>query len=101
MLAAYAVGPAILIPALGSHAVGGVVALIFATAAIAGLIDGLTFRPTWSLPILAGVGFEIAKMLYFNDGTFVYALGAAATAGVAMAIGTALHTEPSRREARA
>ncbi len=100
MLAVYAVAPAVLIPAFSPNAVGAVIALIFGTAAIAGLIDGLTFRPTWSLPILAGVGFLIAKALYFNDGTFIYAIGATATAGVATFVAGAVRKKPSASETR-
>ena len=61
--------------------------LIFATAAIAGFVDGLIYRFTWSLPILAGFGFGIAKWLYFNDGTFIYALGCTVVAAAAAAAG--------------
>lgn len=100
MIAVYALGPLALIP-VGSVAL--VVAFIFATAAIAGLIDGLTYRFTWSLPILAGVGFMIAKMLYFNDGTFIYAFGcflaAAAGVGIGNAINPAPESEPDLAEA--
>lgn len=88
MFAAYVLGPLVLIPAFGGQrAVVPVLILIFATAAIAGFVDGLTYRFTWSLPILAGFGFGIAKWLYFNDGTFIYALGCTVVAAVAAAAG--------------
>lgn len=89
MIAVYVIGPLLLIPAFGNAAVGPVIGLIFGTALIAGLIDGATFRFTWSLPILAGVGFGIAKILYFNDGTFIYAFGAFCTAALGAWIGSA------------
>lgn len=87
-VAAYVIGPLLLIPAVSSP--WPVVAYIFAVAAIAGLIDGIAFRPNWSLPLLAGFGFWIAKALYFNDGTFIYVLGAALTCAAAMGIGRVL-----------
>ena len=88
MLATYAIGPLLLIPAVSTP--WPVVAFIFAVAAVAGLIDGFAFRPNWSLPILAGVGFWVAKVLYFNDGTFIYALGAAVACAAAMGLARAL-----------
>lgn len=76
MLAVYLIGPWIGIPLAGANAAGVMIALIFGTALTAGVIDGATFRPTLSLPILAGVGFLFSKVLYFNDGTFIYCIGA-------------------------
>lgn len=77
MFAVYLLGPLILIPAAGEdHAVAVSIALIFGAAAVFGFIDGWTYRPTWSLPVLAGVAFLAAKLLYFNDGTVIYFLGA-------------------------
>ena len=96
-IAAYVVGPFLLIPIAGSP--WHIVAFIFAVAAFAGLIDGFAFRPNWSLPILAGVGFWIAKVLYFNDGTFIYALGAAATCAAAMGLSRLLSVSPSTSNA--
>lgn len=76
MFAVFLLGPLVLIPAAGeNHAVAASIALIFGTAAVFGFIDGWTYRPTWSLPILAGVAFLGAKLLYFNDGTVIYFLG--------------------------
>ena len=97
MLAVYAVGPLLLIPAVSTP--WPVVGFIFAVAAAAGLIDGFAFRPNWSLTILAGVGFWIAKVLYFNDGTFIYALGAAATCAAAMGLSRLLSVSPSTSNA--
>ena len=95
MVLAYVLVPLILIPAFGSDkALIPVLVFLFGNAAVAGFIDGWTFRNTFSLPILAGVGFWLAKVLYFNDGTFLYALGCAATAAIAMFAGQALSKEP-------
>lgn len=76
MFAVFLLGPLVLIPAVGEENAGVPTAgLILGTAALFGFIDGWTFRPTWSLPILAGVGFLAAKLLYFNDGTVIYFIG--------------------------
>ncbi|MDN8605794.1 hypothetical protein Q0N48_07290 [Corynebacterium ureicelerivorans] len=98
-IAAYVVGPFLLIPIVGSP--WHIVAFIFAVAAFAGLIDGFAFRPTLSLPLLAGVGFLIAKTLYFNDGTFIYALGAVATCAAATGIVRLVRESPSQSDAEA
>lgn len=97
MFAAYALGPLLLIPAVSSP--WPVVAYIFAVAAIAGLIDGIAFRPNWSLPLLTGVGFWIAKALYFNDGTFIYAIGVTLTCAAAMGLGSLVGGSSSRSNA--
>lgn len=77
MFAVYLLGPLILIPAVGEDkAVAPSIALILGSAAVFGFIDGWTYRFTWSLPILAGVAFLAAKLLYFNDGTVIYFMGA-------------------------
>mgnify|MGYP007086023846 FL=1 len=77
MITVYLLAPLVLIPAVGEdNAAIPSIGLIFGTAALFGFIDGWTFRPTWSLPILAGVGFLLAKLLYFNDGTVIYFIGA-------------------------
>ncbi len=76
MFAVYLLGPLVLIPAVGEENAGVPTAgLVLGTAALFGFIDGWTFRPTWSLPFLAGVGFMAAKLLYFNDGTVIYFIG--------------------------
>lgn len=91
MIAVYVLAPLLVIPAAGEQsAPGAMIALIFATAAVFGFVDGLTFRFTWSLPILAGVGFWLAKTLYLNDGTFLYLLGCVAIAAIAGAAGAAI-----------
>jgi len=96
VIAAYVVGPLVLIP-LGSVAL--VIAFIFATAAIAGLIDGYTHPFTWSLPFFTGAGFAIAKILYFNDRTFIYAFGCFLLTAAAAGIGAALSPKaPARPE---
>lgn len=98
-VAAYIVGPLLLIPAFGGDAaVIPVIIFIFAAAAIAGFVDGATYRFTWSLPILVGVGFFIAKALYFNDGTFIYGLGCVAVAAAAGGLGAGVgkHHAPGR-----
>lgn len=92
MIALYVIAPLVVIPAVGEQAApGAVITLVFGVAAIFGFVDGLTFRFTWSLPILAGVGFWLAKTLYLNDGTFVYLLGCVVIAAVASAAGQALN----------
>ncbi|UIZ93227.1 hypothetical protein JZY91_05805 [Corynebacterium sp. CNCTC7651] len=93
MLVAYIFGPWLLIPAFGGgdSAVVPIIAFIFGVAAVAGFVDGATFRTTASLPILAGVGFWVAKALYFNDGTFLYLIGCVATAWLAMLAGSQLN----------
>lgn len=90
MFAVYLIGPWILIPLAGASAVPAAVALIFGTAFIAGLIDASTFRPTLSLPILAGIAFLLSKALYFNDGTFIYFVGVCLAAGVGVGLGALL-----------
>lgn len=90
MIAVYLLGPLLLIPAFGAQGAVPVLILIFGTAALAGLIDGFTYRFTWSLPVLAGVGFLLAKALYFNDDTFIYALGCGFTAALTAWIGSLL-----------
>ncbi len=81
VLLAYALGPLLLIPLVSDP--WPVVGYIFTVAAIAGLVDGLYFRPTWSLPIVAAAGFWIAQLLYFNDGTRIYSFGVIAVCAVA------------------
>ncbi|MGV0372452.1 hypothetical protein ACUY2A_03540 [Corynebacterium pilbarense] len=97
MFAAYALGPLLLIPAVSSP--WPVVAYIFAVAIIAGLIDGIAFRPNWSLPLLTGVGFWIAKALYFNDGTFFYSIAVTLTCAAAMGLGSLVGGISSRSNA--
>lgn len=92
MIAIYVLAPLLVIPAAGEQAApGAMIALIFATAAVFGFIDGLTYRFTWSLPILAGVGFWVAKTLFLNDGTFIYLLACFLIAAAADAAGSAIH----------
>ena len=98
-VAAYALGPLLLIPAVSSP--WPVVAYIFAVAAIAGLIDGIAFRPNWSLPLLAGFGFWIAKALYFNDGTFIYSIAVTLACAAAVWVGSLVGGSSSRSKAEA
>lgn len=90
MLAVYALAPAAVIPLAGGHAVPASIALVFGIAALFGLVDGLSFRFTWSLPLLAGLGFFIAKLLYFNDDATIYILGCVLAAAVAAWAGSAI-----------
>lgn len=90
MLAVYALAPAAVIPLAGGHAVPASIALVFGVAALFGLVDGLSFRFTWSLPLLAGLGFFIAKLLYFNDDATIYTLGCVLAAAVAAWAGSAI-----------
>ncbi|MEH0146188.1 hypothetical protein V6D40_00710 [Corynebacterium sp. Q4381] len=90
MIATYVLAPLLIIPAAGEQsAPTAVIALVFGAAAVFGFVDGWTFRFTWSLPILAGVGFWLAKTLYLNDGTFIYLLGCVVIAALAGALGSA------------
>lgn len=99
MLTVYVLGPWLLIPLAGEHAVGAVIALILGTGFAAGVADGATYRPTLSLPILAGIGFLLAKALYFNDGTFIYAIGAGLACGAGLAAGRAIRAVTGERKA--
>ena len=46
-----------------------------------------------------GAGFAIAKILYFNDGTFIYAFGCFLLTAAAAGIGAALSPKaPARPE---
>lgn len=88
VLVAYALGPLLLIPLVSGP--WPVVVFIFAVAAIAGLVDGLFFRPTWSLPIVAAGGFWIAQLLYFNDEARFYLLGVIGVCALAAWVGSPL-----------
>lgn len=73
MFAVYLLGPLVLIPAVGEENAGAPTAgLILGTAALFGFIDGWTYRPTWSLPFIAGLAFMFAKLLYFNDAVIYF-----------------------------
>lgn len=96
MVAVYVLGPLAVIPLFGQTAATAVIVLIFGTAFIAGLIDALTFRFTWSLPVIAVAGFALAKALYFNDGTFIYALGCFALAAAGGGVGAAVAKKRAR-----
>ena len=73
MFAVYLLGPLVLIPAFGEENAGAPTAgLILGTAALFGFIDGWTYRPTWSLPFIAGLAFMVAKLLYFNDAVIYF-----------------------------
>ena len=73
MFAVYLLGPLVLIPAVGEQNAGAPTAgLILGTAALFGFIDGWTYRPTWSLPFIAGLAFMVAKLLYFNDAVIYF-----------------------------
>lgn len=97
MVAAYALGPLLLIPAV--HSPWPVVGFIFAVAAAAGFVDGIAFRPNWSLPLLAGVGFWISKALYFNDGTFIYSIAVTLVCAAAMWVGSLVGGSSSKSKA--
>lgn len=91
MFAVYLLGPLVIIPAVGEeNAVIPSIALILGAAAIFGFIDGWTYRPTWSFPVLAGVAFLAAKLLYFNDGTVIYFMGAVLVAAASTFLAGAL-----------
>lgn len=99
MLAAYALGPLLLIPLVSNPWV--MVGFIFAVAIIAGIADGIAFRPTLSLPLLTGVGFWISKALYFNDGTFIYSIAVTLVCAAAMWVGSLVGGSSSRSKAEA
>lgn len=96
MLAVYLLAPAAVIPLAGAHAVPASIALVFGTGALFGLVDGLSFRFTWSLPLLAGLGFFVAKLLYFNDDATIYTLGCVLTAALAAWAGGAISGRGAR-----
>ena len=87
LLAAYVLVPLVLIPAAGSSAPAATIVFLFGTAGLVSLIDATLFRPTYSIPLLCGVGFWLAKVLYLNEGTFVYGLGCVVIAGVCSWLG--------------
>lgn len=97
MFAAYALGPLLLIPLVRNPWV--MVGFIFGVAIITGLIDGIAFRRNWSLPLLTGVGFWIAKALYFNDGTFFYSIAVTLICAAAMGLGSLVGGSSSRSKA--
>ena len=85
------IGPLVLIPALGGQdAVIPVFVLMFGASLVAGLVDGLFYRPNATLALIAGGAFVGAKALYFNDGTLIYAFACGALATLGMGIGGAV-----------
>lgn len=92
VVAAYAVIPALLIPVASTAWI--LVAFIFAVAFIAGLIDGFCFRPSWTLPLSTAGGFWLAKILYFNDGTFIYVIGVTVVSALTAWIVSLLRKRP-------
>ena len=87
LLAAYVLVPLVLIPAAGSSAPAATIVFLFGTAGLVSLIDATWYRPTYSIPLLCGVGFWLAKVLYLNEGTFVYGIGCVAIAGLCSWLG--------------
>lgn len=58
---------------LGGAAVGWAVLISYCVLAFGiGLVDARLFRPSWTLPSLAGIAYFLAMNLYFQDGTFLY-----------------------------
>ena len=56
------------------HVVSGATLLILMavlTVAIA-LVDGATFRASWTIFCVAGLAYFAAMSLYFNEGTWIY-----------------------------
>ena len=90
MVAVYVVVPLLLIPLAGTRAAAAMIVFLFTAAGLIALIDAFAFRPTLSMPLLAGLGFVLAKALYLNDGTMVYGLACVAIAGVGTLTGSAL-----------
>lgn len=93
VFALYVIAPALLVPVAGTPWL--LVGFIFTVAAIAGLVDGYCFRPSWTLPLSAAGGFWVAKILYFNDGTFIYALGVAVVSALCAWLMSLVRKQPA------
>lgn len=59
-----------------------VLAIFFVLSLGSGLWFGAVHKPTWWFPIAVGVGFMVARALYFQEGLFLYTAGFALLAGV-------------------
>lgn len=56
------------------HLVSGVVLLILMAVltVVIALVDGATFRASWTSFCVAGLAYFAAMSLYFNEGTWIY-----------------------------
>lgn len=65
--------PYVLSLLVAANILGWVVLFALAlTVTVLAIVDARTFRPSWSVPLLAGISFWIASRLYFNEGTWIY-----------------------------
>lgn len=65
--------PYVLSLLVSANILGWVVLIALAlTVAVLAIVDARTFRPSWSVPLLAGISFWLASRLYFNEGTWIY-----------------------------
>lgn len=65
--------PYVLSLLVSSNILGWVVLIALAfTVTLLAIVDARAFRPSWSLPLLAGISFWLASHLYFNEGTWIY-----------------------------
>ena len=70
VFALYVIAPALVIPVAGTPWL--LVGFIFAVAAIAGLVDGYCFRPSWTLPLSAAGGFWAVSYTHLTLPTTPY-----------------------------
>ena len=64
----------IVIPPAVYHLVSGLILLILMAVltVIIALVDGATFRASWTIFSVAGLAYFAAMSLYFNEGTWIY-----------------------------
>ena len=64
----------IVIPPAVYHLVSGLALLILMAVltVIIALVDGATFRASWTIFCVAGLAYFAAMSLYFNEGTWIY-----------------------------
>lgn len=73
---AFFVAPGIVGAALsGSTATVTMLVLLPVMALALGMLDGRLFRYTLSFPLIAAFMFWLSTNVYYNDGTWVYAVG--------------------------
>ena len=64
----------IVVPPAVYHLVSGLILLILMAVltVIIALVDGATFRASWTIFSVAGLAYFAAMSLYFNEGTWIY-----------------------------
>lgn len=64
----------IVIPPAVYHLVPGLALLILMAVltVVIALVDGATFRASWTIFCVAGLAYFAAMSLYFNEGTWIY-----------------------------